>query len=112
MLNPRPKKALQAFVYKQYLLWILQGLSRISPYARERMDQLGLPGATHVRQAPEADGTAPMFASERQILAALIAQLGNDGSDTMALIEGIVTRSCRDIAEEVADAVAARAEIG
>jgi hypothetical protein len=30
----------------------------------------------------------------------------------MALIDGIVTRSRRDIAEEVADAVAARAEIG
>jgi hypothetical protein len=84
----------------------------IKRYARERMARLGLPGAKQARQAPEADGTAPMFATEREILAALIAQLGDEGSDTMALIEGIMTRSRRDIAEEVADAVAARAEIG
>jgi hypothetical protein len=84
----------------------------IKRYARERMARLGLPGAMQARQAPEADGAAPMFASEREVLAALIAQLGDEGSDTMALIDGIVTRSRRDIAEEVADAVAARAEIG
>lgn len=84
----------------------------IKRYARERMDQLERPGATQARQAPEADGTAPMFASEREILAALFAQFDDAGSDTMALIEGIVTRSRRDVAEEVADAVAARAEIG
>jgi hypothetical protein len=30
MLNPRPKNALQAFVYKQYIVGILQGQTTVS----------------------------------------------------------------------------------
>jgi hypothetical protein len=37
MLNPRPKNALQAFVYKQYIVGILQGQNPYSEFSGTAM---------------------------------------------------------------------------